>query len=159
VAYDYRVIGWISSGDGYYSDPSALNTIYYPGGEDRNSGSVDLKLVALPIPPCTGNLISTMHVTFDEFIGIQDPSKKEPAMTIQPNPARGMVTIVVSNPGGDDATLIISDIVGRAIMSAAISTTEKQVIRKIDVSAYPKGIYLVQLKTGGHTRTERLIVQ
>ena len=159
MANNYRIVGWVSSGDGSFGNSSELITDYTPGSGDRNSGSVDLTLVALPVVPCTGNVMSTMHVTFDEFVALAETGKNALAMAIQPNPARSNVTIVISGVRNQDARLTLTDITGKVIYAENISLNGINTIRNLDLSNYSKGVYVVQLKTDTQVKTERLIVQ
>jgi len=159
TAANYRLIGWVTTGDGSFTDPSVLITSYIPGNNDRNSGGVDLKLVALPVSPCSGNLISTMHVTFDEFVAIADPGDNTPGLTIQPNPARGNLTIIISGATNQKVQLTICDVAGKTRYSENVSVTGNNTVRQIDLSTYPKGVYMVQMLTNGHLKTKKLIVQ
>jgi hypothetical protein len=135
-----------------------LITNYTPGNGDRNSGSVDLQLVALPVLPCTGNVISTMHVTFDEFVAVAEQDKNNLALTLQPNPAHSNVAVTITGNKNLQAQLTLTDISGKLVYSENL-VTGKDVVRNIDLSNYPKGVYIVQLKTEDQVKTERLIVQ
>jgi hypothetical protein len=51
-AADFSSLSWSSSGDGTFSDPSALTPIYSPGATDISAGSVTLTLTANGNGPC-----------------------------------------------------------------------------------------------------------
>ncbi len=159
VAENYRLIGWVTTGDGSFTNPSTLITTYIPGNNDRNSGGVDLKLVALPVAPCTGNIISTKHVTFDEFVAITEPGNLSPGLTLQPNPARENLTIIISGAQNQKVQLTIFDIAGKVKYTENTFVTDNNSVRQLNLSNYPKGVYMVQLKTDQHLKTEKLIVQ
>jgi hypothetical protein len=159
TATNYRLIGWLSSGDGSFSNSSSLITDYFPGNGDRNSGSVDLTLVALPVVPCTGNVMSTMQVTFDQFVALSEPGKNVLTMVLQPNPARSNVSIVISGTQNQDAHISLTDITGKIVYSENLALSLNKTTRNLDLSNYPKGVYVVQLKTNDQVKTERLIVQ
>ncbi|MCK9424007.1 MAG: T9SS type A sorting domain-containing protein [Bacteroidales bacterium] len=158
-ASNYRVFGWLTSGDGTFTNPSALITSYIPGNGDRNNLSVNLTLAALPVVPCTGNVLSTMHVIFDEFVAITEAGRNGPAITLRPNPARGSVTVAIAGVRNQDALLTLSDITGKVVYSEKLVLNERDEIRNLDLSAYSKGVYIVKLKTDTQIKTERLIVQ
>lgn len=61
-AYNYDSLRWHSNGDGYFEDPLALQTVYYPGTLDKERGEVDLVLEAWSF---CGHVSSTVH--FDLF--------------------------------------------------------------------------------------------
>jgi len=52
IAEEYSSIFWSTQGDGYFSNSSSLNPIYYPGEQDINLQAVELILTAQPIFPC-----------------------------------------------------------------------------------------------------------
>jgi len=158
IAFNYRLIGWATTGDGSFSDPSALITTYVPGNGDRNSGSVDLQLVALPVLPCTGNVISTMHVTFDEFVAVAEQDKNNLALTLQPNPARSNVAVTIIGYKNLAAQLTLTNISGKLVYSENL-VIGKDIVRNLDLSNFPQGVYIVQLKTENQVKTERLIIQ
>jgi len=159
IASNYRIIGWVSSGDGSFGNSSDLITTYTPGSGDRNNGSVDLILIALPILPCSGNVMDTVHITFDEFVALSEPGNKVFEMNLQPNPARSKVAVVISGAQNQNAHLSLTDIAGKVVYSEDIVLSEKNAVRNLDVSNYAKGIYIVQLKTDTQLKTERLVVQ
>jgi len=44
---------WTTQGDGYFEDPSVMNTHYIAGPQDRENGGTVVTLNALPFAPCT----------------------------------------------------------------------------------------------------------
>ncbi len=53
-------VQWSTDGDGTFSDPSLLSTIYFPGNIDITNGIAHLTLSALPQFPCSVNDEDTM---------------------------------------------------------------------------------------------------
>jgi gliding motility-associated-like protein len=62
IASNYDSLHWFTSGDGYFSNPYILHPTYYPGINDRNSGTVVLTLVAHGKSPCS-NVSSSLTLT------------------------------------------------------------------------------------------------
>jgi len=61
----YDEIIWQTTGDGFFSHPDSLNTIYIPGTSDILSGqTVMLTIAVLPIAPCDLSDASSIHVLF-----------------------------------------------------------------------------------------------
>lgn len=52
TATSYKHLQWTTSGDGSFSDATALNPVYTPGPGDITAGTVTLTLTANPIAPC-----------------------------------------------------------------------------------------------------------
>jgi hypothetical protein len=66
-ASNYGSLLWLTSGDGFFDDPTSLSTIYSPGEGDIASGAANLCLYALPIPPCPNSAIDCMTLTIESF--------------------------------------------------------------------------------------------
>ncbi len=158
-ATNYKLFGWSTTGSGTFTSTSTFETTYLPSLDDKLAGYVDLKLVASSNAPCTGNVTSTKRVTFDVCTGIAGTDNTAPGLLIQPNPARETVAIGIKGIQTGSAVLTITNLDGKYIFSENIEASASPVIRKMDISGYAKGIYLVQLKTGKTVVTEKLIVQ
>ncbi|MFP4469928.1 MAG: hypothetical protein ACLFPE_04560, partial [Bacteroidales bacterium] len=55
---------WTTSGDGFFSDPTALINTYTPGSQDEANGFFTLTLSVEPLPPCTATVSDDVTVTF-----------------------------------------------------------------------------------------------
>lgn len=64
TASEYLSLAWTTSGDGSFSDNTALNPTYSPSAADFASGSVTLTLTANPNLPCGTISINSMTITF-----------------------------------------------------------------------------------------------
>lgn len=53
---------WITSGDGYFSNTTIENPLYFPGSNDLDAGSFTLSLKAYPISPCYTPVIDELVV-------------------------------------------------------------------------------------------------
>lgn len=51
-ASGYVSISWTTTGDGFFDDPTSLETVYHPGINDIDEGSTALCILALPESPC-----------------------------------------------------------------------------------------------------------
>ena len=63
-ATNYNDISWVSSGDGYFSNPGILTPTYFPGNADKTSGSATLTLTvtsANSCPPAEDAMILTIE--------------------------------------------------------------------------------------------------
>lgn len=52
-AQNHSALLWSTTGDGYFSNATQLNPLYFPGNEDIEEGNIVLCLVAYPFSPCT----------------------------------------------------------------------------------------------------------
>ncbi|MCF8296667.1 MAG: T9SS type A sorting domain-containing protein [Saprospiraceae bacterium] len=81
TAQNYSSLQWTSTGDGSFLNPSSLNTSYFPGQNDIQTGSVLLKLTANGINPCASVFDSILiiinpltHLSFNIIDSVCDNS-------------------------------------------------------------------------------------
>ena len=159
TATNYLRFLWGSTGDGTFTNPSSLTTAYIPGIRDKTSGSADLKLIVWPLAPCMNKATSMRHITLDPCTGIQEHPSNELSLAIQPNPAYDKVTVTVTGLQ-KEAVLTLTGLEGRQVYSATIDPDGKQTVtRQLDVSRYPKGMYLMKLQSADKFTVTRFIVQ
>jgi hypothetical protein len=158
TASNYKVIGWTTSGNGTFTNSSQLNTVYNPTLADKMNGSVNLNLVAIANLPCTGNIMSTRHVTFDVCTGIGGEPTTEPAFVLQPNPASDMVTFIASGKSEGASMLTIYGTDGKIMIEMPVELNGNRLSKQIDISRFAKGLYIVQLKTSAKVLTQKLNV-
>lgn len=65
-ATNYSSITWTNTGNGYFEDPHALNTLYYPDESNLSSGKATLTLTVTALAPCSGSVSDQITVTIDE---------------------------------------------------------------------------------------------
>ena len=46
---------------------------------------------------------------------------------------------------------------GKQMLSKSLGFTQADVMEKVDLSAYPSGIYFVELSVDGHSSTKKLV--
>jgi len=159
TASDYDSVKWTTPGDGHFLNPGAVATIYYPGSGDHANTFVNLTLTAYPAAPCPDAVSDDVTITFDPCTGIQEQTTDALGITIQPNPGNEKIVISFTGLKSKSTSLIISDLKGQLICQDQLSTPTSTFARSMDVSKYPKGIYMVKVENGKETKTERLIVQ
>ena len=100
-----------------------------------------------------------MHITLDPCTGLAEQTPGGLNLVIRPNPAHGKALITVAGFQGK-AVLTVTGLEGRSVYSSAIDLSGKQSFtEQLDVSAWPKGIYIVKLQSDDVTAVARLIVQ
>ena len=82
-------------------------------------------------------------------LGISEHDLAPMALTLYPNPAKGLVRMKSDTP----VAVHVHDIVGRHV--AAFTLNEEQTL---DVSDWAPGIYMVTASTGTHSHTQKLII-
>jgi hypothetical protein len=55
--------------------------------------------------------------------------------------------------------IIITDLTGKEIYSDKASTSTNDLTREINMTGYPKGIYLVKVRTEQQSATKKLVLQ
>jgi hypothetical protein len=76
--------------------------------------------------------------------------------TLSPNPTRGKVELAVFGPASSDSKTIEITTVTGSTLDTFISY-EKNI--SIDMSAYPKGLYILKVTVNGKTEIKKLMVQ
>jgi hypothetical protein len=155
---NYKLAGWGTTGDGKFGNIYDMNTNYTFGEKDKANGSVDLKLIAFAISPCTGSVLSTRHVTIDACTGIPPSISVKTDLILEPNPAQHEVKAIISGLAGDEGELTLTGADGKVCSFFRIEPSSLPVSRTIDVSALPRGIYIVHLKTETGLVTKKLVL-
>ncbi|MFZ4520077.1 MAG: T9SS type A sorting domain-containing protein [Bacteroidales bacterium] len=159
TATNYLRFLWGSTGDGTFTDPSSLTTAYIPGIRDKTSGGADIKLIVWPLAPCLNKASSMRHFTLDPCTGIRESGSGGPTIVVQPNPAHDKVVLTVTGLL-QAAEFTITGMEGRKVFSGTIDPAGKQeAVKQVDVSSYPKGMYMVKLQADGRTSVTRFIVR
>ena len=150
--------GWVSIGDGHFTDVYALNTTYIPGPQDKANGFVDLMLVAIAKPPCTGKVISTKHVIIDPCTLVPEPLQGALRIEISPNPADGLVNVTVTGLEGK-ALLTLTGMDGITHGSFLLESSGQKIVNQLDITCYSKGVYIIRLKTIDQVLTDKLVIR
>jgi len=80
-------------------------------------------------------------------------------LNIYPNPTRGMFNISFVSDEVVSLNMSISDAYGKQILVETEEMFVGEYTKQVDLSAYPKGIYMVQIKTNDSFITKRVVVQ
>jgi hypothetical protein len=153
-----RNFGWGTDGDGHFTDPYAINTHYIPGTNDKTSGSVNLILVAFARPPCSGKIIDTKQLFIDPCTSVQEPSKNELRMEINPNPAESIASLTVYGLR-ENALVTLTGMDGATLASFMLEPTGQQIAKQLDISGFSKGIYILHLRSSDKILTEKIIIR
>jgi hypothetical protein len=97
--------------------------------------------------------IDSIDVEVCSTLSIEEP-QEEPGMTAYPNPANNYLNVNITGIGGT-ADLRITDVLGKLVYSDEVSSA-----KKIDVSNFKNGVYLVTvLERGTVIQTRRIVVK
>lgn len=106
---------WYTDGDGFFSDSSQMETIYYPGTEDVNAGSVVLQLVASSVSPCNAITSDLITISIDQMITVEAQTN---ATSVFP-----MDSVMITAAASDLASLTWQVINGNATLSTYAGDT------------------------------------
>ena len=157
VAANYSGLTWSAPmGTGTFSAPGSLTGFYYPGAADKTAGMVVLTLMADGQSPCTMDM-DTVTIHFDWPTGMATTNSGQAGMVISPNPTHGRFSVRVSGFDNELARISVSDITGRTIVQSVMNSTD---IRQepFDLSEYPRGLYLVKIKSDTQTLVRKLVI-
>ena len=109
---------------------------------------------------CANNIffdINNFNFTISNTTGINEISSNNVlGLYVAPNPFNETISINAGNIG-DDATISITDVLGKVIKSETVSGTYLR--KEYDLSAYGSGVYFVILKTKNNQSVARIIKQ
>jgi hypothetical protein len=151
-------VKWVSSGDGYFSETDALNTLYHPGIQDQMSDMFILKLTAYPVAACLP-VSSTRQVAMDTCTGLNDPSTNSFKFKLHPNPVHDFLTLEVTRVFDHTMTITIFNPPGETLYREVINTTGQALTREIDTSGLKKGVYYIRMQTSSDTMVVPFVVQ
>jgi hypothetical protein len=106
---------------------------------------------------------TTIKQNFENIGGtvfsVNEPKKQTGEMGIYPNPASVETTLDLSNYTGSNETIVtIQNLLGQTVFSTRPNTRETTQLN-VDISAFPKGIYLVRAESSDKSSTKKLIIQ
>ena len=104
-----------------------------------------------------GRGLLTATYELDIYDNIKEPSNNN-LLTIFPNPASQWLTVECNISGKTKITVTLNDLSGRVLYSK-IFTNTSHFQKRIDVSSFPKGIYLVGLKSGKESWQKKIVVE
>lgn len=121
----------------------------FPDGADTNDDSTDFNRVC--ITPGAANLnTSTNCVT-----GLSTP-KATLAVSVYPNPSRGIVNIDYKAASGKEVTVVVCDILGNALKNMTLKNVNKT--GQVDLSEYQNGIYFIKIASSNGQSVKRIIL-
>lgn len=99
-----------------------------------------------------GTVLGCVDIQFVSTAGLKEP-KTAATITAYPNPATSVLTVAAN--GLDSYTIRMTDVLGKVIYEEAANGT-----KKIDVSDFKNGVYLVTvLERGAAIQTRRVVVK
>jgi hypothetical protein len=106
---------------------------------------------------CGAGVESVKAVVVKNCTGISQNSLAA-NVTIFPNPVSGELTISIAG-NESQIDLTITDAYGKTLYSERLSSLSPEFRKKIDMSSYAKGVYLIKLTNGKGVYSEKVVVQ
>jgi hypothetical protein len=80
-------------------------------------------------------------------------------LNVYPNPTRGLFNINFISEELDNFEVLIVDAFGKVIIQESKKDFIGEFTKQVDLSEYPRGIYLVQIKTENSFVSKRIVLQ
>jgi hypothetical protein len=113
------------------------------------SGFFDLRKVKGPylksFNPDFGSQVYFQFTVGSFSSGIEDGTDKEARINIYPNPGKGRFTLALSLPDKENISIVVYDCLGKELLVQRAQVTASEV--PIELTGYPKGIYVVKIST------------
>jgi len=136
--------------------PGANTWSYLWTAPSSNAGSITFYLAALESDNSldeSGDQVYTRTKTISAVTGIHDPSNREDAIEIYPNPSQGEFSVITA--GLFSKEISIYDIQGNILEKHTVSSEKI----KFDLRKYPKGIYFLKANGEGVSSVRKLVIQ
>ncbi len=146
IATNYRSVNWQTSGDGYFSEPGELKTQYHFGVLDKPSDTLFLTLTAYPSVACQP-VSANRRVVIDACSAVGELPDPFLHVNLWPNPAHETIFVEIEG-GREEVSLTVCDVLDRELYSEIIRNPAKVIRARIEVSAFPRGIYFLKVQTG-----------
>ncbi len=99
--------------------------------------------------------VDSVDVVVTTTLGIKDTKNEEISMSIYPNPVSSLLTITAQGLDGN-FDVKMTDVLGKVVYNESVVGTSK----KVDVSDFKNGVYLVTvLEKGTAVQTRRLVIK
>jgi hypothetical protein len=100
--------------------------------------------------------IDTIHFEVRQFTGAEHAVASEKEMEIYPNPSSGFIT--VSNGGSmpHETTVSFFSLGGQQLMRSGLQNREQI---EMNVSNFPKGVYIIKIQTKTGSLVKKLVIQ
>ena len=159
IATSYQSVMWSTSGTGTFANIGTPSTTYYPSSQDKTNGNVNLTLTAYAIAPCTNAVNSTRHILFDPCTGISENGNDPFSISLAPNPSGGLFVLTVKGGKNLNLSISVNDFEGKLVLQTSIRSTQNTLSKKMDLSHFAKGIYIVKVQTESQVITDKLIIK
>lgn len=126
---------------------------FKPGADDVSGGFASLTL------PGTGNNFYIDRINISPYpTGVNTLLDNDRNIALAPNPTNGNTYVVIKNSSNETANIIVTDVTGKVVFQTSEQLAGS--ISRVEIPAAAiavKGVYLVRVKAGENTMTEKLV--
>lgn len=105
-----------------------------------------------------GTTLSTLTVQESSFNGLSSVSSKIANLTLFPNPSNDLIKISFDVKTASFVHVGITDLTGKQLIVVAEGKYSGNIVKNIDVSELPQGIYLLKMEIDGKSATQKISV-
>lgn len=102
---------------------------------------------------------TTVTVTVDPCIGIDEGSNMDELISVYPNPNNGQFTFNINVPGTADFNLSVVDMMGKTIYNKELKRITGEYQQDMALQGVAPGIYFVRVEISGQTHYKKLVVK
>ena len=106
---------------------------------------------------CGDGVESSKTIMVSPCTGIFE-NKPDKVAILYPNPAAGLLNVAIKNHALQ-LKLILTDVNGREVYTESFQNTQPGFIVRIDISAFPGGLYFIRLISDDQLYTEKVVIQ
>lgn len=150
----YDSVKWFTGGDGTFDDPLSLSPVYTPGNNDTTNKHVELLLVAYGT--FCDSIADELELGLDICTGIAEDGD-ELFLKVYPNPGNHKFNLHISGMEQDYLNLTLNNSHGQAVFRYHIDKFTGNYSNVLDMGYYSPGIYYLNIRNAGFTKTVKLI--
>ncbi len=102
-------------------------------------------------------MLSSLTYSASSSVGIDNAVSADAVITIYPNPANDLITLSISNANNLNNCYSIYDAKGSIVAQKMLGEISKTHTERIDISAFPSGLYFVAVSLDGELTTKKII--
>ena len=91
----------------------------------------------------------------DPYVSVPENAQSELSFEVYPNPSSGIINLKLNNSTDDKAAIKIFDVSGRLVIEDKVSTGSQT----LDLSALPKGNYVLKVQIGKTEQVEKIVLR
>ncbi len=131
-----------------------LNPDLAVGTQIKNHASIYFDYNAPVVTNSTINTIGTQNPN----VGVKNVNAVNSSFTVYPNPAENTFTAVINSATTGNATLQVTDVTGKTLISKIVALQAGSQKIPVDVTKLAPGTYFVRCTGTGITQTQKLVI-